>query len=153
MQTRLQIENGVVTNAIVVDPANVPAFCADWPVAPDGVGIGWSIDGEGFAPPPGPSLADWRATASLTRGAFVLACVEAGVLTEADGEAAALGEWPAGFNAFLAALPVADRISAKAAWADASRVRRVHPLIAQLAAAAQLTEAQVDALFGWTDPA
>lgn len=54
-QTRLQIEGGVVVNVAEVNPDHVPAFAEDWPVAPDGVGIGWTVDGDGFAAPATPA--------------------------------------------------------------------------------------------------
>lgn len=48
-----QVDNGVVTNVIEVDPANIPDWAADWPEA-GGAGPGWSYDGETFSPPPEP---------------------------------------------------------------------------------------------------
>lgn len=35
-----EIKNGIVTNIIVVDPTNIPAWCASWPEAIDGFNIG-----------------------------------------------------------------------------------------------------------------
>jgi len=60
------IKNGVVTNIIVVDPANIPDFCADWPEATEGCQIGGSyVDGV-FPPlpepePPQPALEQQQA--------------------------------------------------------------------------------------------
>jgi hypothetical protein len=48
------IKNGIVTNIIVVDPANIPDFCADWPEAAEGCQIGGGyVDGV-FIPLPEP---------------------------------------------------------------------------------------------------
>ena len=48
------IKNGIVTNIIVVDPNNIPDFCADWPEAAEGCQIGGSyVDGV-FIPLPEP---------------------------------------------------------------------------------------------------
>lgn len=47
---KAQIENGLVTNVIEVDPDHIPDWCADWPEC-DGAGPGWAYaDGE-FHPP------------------------------------------------------------------------------------------------------
>jgi hypothetical protein len=48
------IKNGIVANIIVVDPNNIPDFCADWPKATEGCQIGGSyVDGV-FIPLPEP---------------------------------------------------------------------------------------------------
>jgi len=104
-----------------------------------------------YVPPPEPTpaevLAQWRSQASLPRSKFILAALDAGVLTEADAEQAVNG-WPSGWDAFFDGLPARDRIAAKAEWASITRVRRSAPLVAQLAAFKGLTDEQVDALFG-----
>lgn len=50
---KAQIENGVVVNVIVVDPDNIPSWCANWPTITE-AGIGWSWDGTVFTAPPEP---------------------------------------------------------------------------------------------------
>lgn len=47
---KAQIENGIVINVIVIDPDNIPDWCADWPTITEG-GIGWTWDGTAFYPP------------------------------------------------------------------------------------------------------
>ena len=49
-----QLQDGVVVNAIEVDPARIPDWATDWPELVEGAGIGWAWDGEAFTPPPGP---------------------------------------------------------------------------------------------------
>lgn len=51
---KAQIENGIVVNVIVIDPDNIPDWCADWPTLTGDAGIGWSWDGTTFYPPPPP---------------------------------------------------------------------------------------------------
>jgi hypothetical protein len=85
--------------------------------------------------------------ASLPRSTFILAALDAGILTEADAEQAVNG-WPAGWDAFFEGQPARARIEAKARWAETAVVRRDAPLIAQLAAFKGLTDQQVDGLFG-----
>lgn len=46
-----KIENGTVVNVVDVDALAIPAEMSDWPVIPEGIGIGWSYDGEAFDPP------------------------------------------------------------------------------------------------------
>jgi hypothetical protein len=48
------IKNGIVTNIILVDPANIPDFCADWPEATEGCQIGGSYVKGIFIPLPEP---------------------------------------------------------------------------------------------------
>ncbi|MCA1776041.1 MAG: hypothetical protein LC676_10655 [Loktanella sp.] len=52
-----------VANVIEVNPARIPQVYQDAPVAPDGVGVGWSWDGSAYVPPPDPTetLANKRA--------------------------------------------------------------------------------------------
>ena len=61
------IQNGIVTDALRVEPASIypPAYASQFIAAPDGVGVGWSYDGSEFTAPAGPSLADQRATKVL----------------------------------------------------------------------------------------
>ena len=51
---KAEIKNGIVKNIIVVDPTNIPAWCADWPEATECCQIGGSyVDGV-FIPLPEP---------------------------------------------------------------------------------------------------
>ena len=54
MMNKAEIKNGIVTNVIVVDPANIPDFCADWPEATEGCQIGGSYADGVFIPLPVP---------------------------------------------------------------------------------------------------
>jgi len=49
-----EIKNGIVANIILVDPNNIPDFCADWPEATEGCQIGGSYVGGVFIPLPEP---------------------------------------------------------------------------------------------------
>jgi len=49
-----KIENGVVENVILVDPDNIPDWCADWPEATQDAEIGGSYDGNVFFRRPEP---------------------------------------------------------------------------------------------------
>ena len=51
---KAQIKNGIVTNIIVVDPDNIPVWCADWPDATELCNIGGSYVDGSFIPSPQP---------------------------------------------------------------------------------------------------
>lgn len=53
---KAQIVEGIVVNIIEVDPANIPYWCADWPIATDDANIGGTYDGEVFHPMPEPPM-------------------------------------------------------------------------------------------------
>jgi hypothetical protein len=89
-----------------------------------------------------------RAEMVISRGAFCLALAGAGVLPPVEAIDAAKGNWPATFAAALTGLSDAEGFGAQIEWATAQNIRRTHPLLAVLAAAAGLSDAQVDALFG-----
>jgi hypothetical protein len=88
-----------------------------------------------------------RTTTSLPKDDFILAALDAGVLSEPDAEEATNG-WPTGWDDFFTGQPARDRIEAKARWASATTIARNAPLIEALAAFKGLTPEQVDALFG-----
>lgn len=88
-----------------------------------------------------------RATATIPKDDFILAALDAGVLSETDAEEATNG-WPAGFDTFFEGHPARSRIKAKARWAAATYIARNAPLIKSLAHFKKLSPEQVDALFG-----
>ena len=96
------------------------------------------------------SIEDIREVSSITRRSFCLALAHADILPSAEAIEAAKGNWPATFDAALAGLSDAEKFAAQIEWATAQNVQRTHPLIAMLAGpdAANLTDAQVDTLFG-----
>lgn len=100
-------------------------------------------------PSPGAeTLQEKRDRASLSRKDFLLAAVSAGWITEADAEIAATGTWPSAFDAFLSGLTSAQRIEAKAAWADGRAVRRSSPVLSLIAGHLSVSDAALDAAFG-----
>lgn len=112
----------------------------------------WEAAGNTITPFDAPDPREaFRETASLPRYAFLSACVSAGVITQDTAEEAADGSWPAAFNTFLAGLDGAQRIAAKAVWADGKEVRRDSTILAQIAASdgVNVTDDQLDAMFGW----
>lgn len=94
--------------------------------------------------------AGWRASAFLSRMEFVLACKRAGILSTDEAIEAAKGDWPASFADALADPDVGmDPDEAQIIWAAASQVERLHPLIAAVQTHRDMTDDEVDALFGY----
>ena len=92
-------------------------------------------------PPPPP----W-----LTREAFCVALIGAGILTEAEATEAALGAWPAKFEPALAGKPLVEKLTSMNVWQGTKTVSRVAPLFVDLLAyyakAKGLSAAQAKAL-------
>lgn len=104
-----------------------------------------------YAPPaPADLLAEWRASADMEKGEFVVGLMRLGVLPRNEAKAAARGVWPATFAAALATLPAGiDPDEAEIIWAATTRVRRMHPILLALIPMSNLTDADIDAMFGW----
>lgn len=146
-----EITNGVVTNIVKVDPENIPDWAQGWPEATDGVGPGDAYDGTSFTPAiePDPVIA-WRQSATLSRAQFCVAVKRLGLLSASEAKAAAKGEWPQTFADALAELPSAiDPDEAEIVWASVSVVDRNDPVLAAVAADKGVSDAQLDAMFGW----
>jgi hypothetical protein len=94
------------------------------------------------------AIEDIRLGTFITRRAFCLELAVAGILPAAEAIDAAKGNWPATFASSLAGLPDAEKVAAQIEWATAQNVQRTHPLLSMLAAAVNLSAAQVDTLFG-----
>lgn len=86
----------------------------------------------------------------LTREAFCVALTGAGILTDAEAEAAALGNWPPKFEPALEGKDLVEKLTAKNAWRTIKTVPRDAPLfldlLAYYAGAAGLNKAQAAAL-------
>lgn len=93
-------------------------------------------------------LAAWRAACDVPRLSLVLALASAGVISPASAIAAAGGAVPPEFEALVAAMPEAAQNETRIRWAGAATIPRLSPFILAVQAAAGLTDAQVDALFG-----
>jgi hypothetical protein len=100
-------------------------------------------------PDPAIELAAWRTTAKLSRRDFCIALKRAGILASSEAIAASKGDWPTTFASALSGLPQDAQDEAQIEWAAVQEIRRNHPMIGRLGASAGLTDAQIDALFGW----
>lgn len=95
-----------------------------------------------------------RPVAVLSRAQFLMRSRQAGILTKSQALAAAAGEVPTFFLTALATLVAAGAMTqdeaddAEILWAGLTQVERNHPLMPIAQTALNLTDAQVDALFG-----
>ncbi len=86
----------------------------------------------------------------LSREAFCVALIGAGIFTVAEATEAALGAWPPKFEPALAGKPLVEQLQIKILWQGTKTVARDAALFLDLlafyAAAKGLTEAQAAAL-------
>jgi hypothetical protein len=94
------------------------------------------------------ALAIRRSGASMSRQSFCLALYRAQILNEPDAIAAAKGEWPAALSDLLNDLPAAEAAEARIVWATSPQIRRLHPLLASIAAHMSIDDAGLDVIFG-----
>lgn len=97
-----------------------------------------------------PTLPELRAATHLARFDFCAALKAAGVLSDAEAIAGTKGDWPDSFTPFLSGMTDDESTLVQMQWADASEISRVHPMIGPLAALAEISEPQLDAMFGIT---
>lgn len=95
-----------------------------------------------------PTLDQIRASTSIDRAAFCNGLADAGVIKDVEAIAAARGEWPSSFAGFLDYLNATQSRDAQITWASCVTVERMHEFVLLLAWWKDMTDAQVDALFG-----
>lgn len=145
-------KNGTVTNIIVVDPNAIPDWCKTWPEATEEARIGGTYADGVFTAPAQPQQVTVT-NPTLSRLDFCLALLRLEILPMDECKAAARGEWPATFAAFVAGLPVAEAAEAEIRWATAQTVEYDNTLLQGLALAraggdADAATAILDAIFG-----
>jgi len=92
----------------------------------------------------------WRDTAFLSRRDFCTACFRAGLLSAEDAVVAAKGDWPASFSAALDGLPTSALVEAQIEWATVTEIRRNAPLLEVVRATRNVTDEDLDEVFGWS---
>jgi hypothetical protein len=114
---------------------------------------GHSLETAPDVPPHVATLAESRAEAVLPKLEFCLALWRLSILPKDECKAAARGEWPATFAAFVAGLSEQDATEAEIRWAAATQIFYINPLLqalAHLKAGGDLEQAAalLDAIFG-----
>ncbi|WP_103336560.1 hypothetical protein [Pseudotabrizicola formosa] len=101
------------------------------------------------APVPAPSPDDIRAAIPpLTRRQVFIALHRLGMITAAEAiAAAATGVVPAALEALFAALPEPDQTDARVTFAAFQMAYRLDPMTAMIAAAADKSDAEIDAIW------
>lgn len=117
------------------------------PAKPDGEYV-WDADVSEWVEDDAPLLL-WRESAQLSKTVFCLGLMAAGVLTPEEAEDAALGKWPTSFEAPLVGLSADERALFRVSFAGATHIRRNHPALALVQGVTSVTDAQLDAMFGW----
>ena len=99
------------------------------------------------------ALIQFRDKAVMPKADFVNLAADVGLVSDADAVDAARGGWPSAFDTAIASLDAKGQREAKVTWAGVTEVRRDAPLLTAIVAAGLATEAALDALFGWVEPA
>jgi hypothetical protein len=121
------ISDGVVVNVVEAWPEQADAA---W-VASDKANIGWLFDGEEFRePPPLPA----PVPASVTRRQAREALLNVGLLDDVEMIIGSIED-------------ATERKRAEIYWLDSVAFERANPMLAQIASAVGLTEAEIDDLF------
>jgi len=98
------------------------------------------------------TLASWRDTASLPKAEFCTGLIGLGILTTDDAVSASRGNWPDAMAGFLTYLTPEQAAQVQIEWATRTTIRRMNTFVLTLASWASLTDAGVDAMFGWVAP-
>lgn len=138
------IQDGIVINVVIADdPERVGGIAC-----PDDVGIGWSYSDGTFTAPPAPDPEPAPVPASITRRQLLLALNRMGLITGEEALAAAkTGAVPAAVRAVFDNMQPADKLAAEITWASMSVAERSNPLVAALAQANGMTDAEIDDFF------
>lgn len=145
MTSKAKIENGVVTNIIVVDPNNIPDWCQDWPTVTSDAEVGGSYTDGVFARIPAPTP---PVPKSLSFAQLLIGLVTEQWITEEEGRA-----WrdrislPAQVQTLIASLPAGQRFAAETRSMAPSEVLRNDTLVVAMGSAAQKTEEEMDNFF------
>lgn len=147
---KAKIENGVVTNIIAVDPANIPSWCYNWPTATEDAEIGGTYANGVFTRIPRPPAPEEPAPvpASISFAQLLIGLVTEQWITSAEGRA-----WrdrvalPAQVQTLIASLPVEQQFAAETRAMAPSEVLRNDPLVVAMGAASGKTEEEMDDFF------
>lgn len=146
MMKALKAQSGALFGpfqAIIEAPAQ---FECDGVIYPKSVVGNASIEDWVTPPPPPPPPAP--VPASISRLQLILGMTAAGLITPAEGVAAAAGTAiPAVVEAVFASLPATEATAARIRWSAMTEVERANPLVAAVATAAGKSPADMDQYF------
>jgi hypothetical protein len=132
-------------NGVLVDPSKVeqPAdrkFRDYWQYDGEVISVDWTKARENF-----------RNKALMSKAAFCLVLVEAGVLTSEQAVDAAKGNWPTAFDDVFEGVDATKALEARLAWASVTEVHRNADILEDLLEHPNvpLTAEQLDTAFGY----
>lgn len=120
-----------------IEADDQPLVPAEWKV----------VEGE-LVEIPGAAIQAARASASLTKPEFILACMSVGILTPEEATQAAHGNIPEPFQQVVDNLPPYEQAILNVVWPTATQIDRLDPLILALADGLGIGDHTLDALFG-----
>jgi len=136
----------------MVDPADGTLALPDQEVAEYDAATG-AIDWSALVLPPtaDESNVAWRETAELGKAEFLHGLILLEILTLEDAMNAARDNWPSALAGFLDYLTPEQSAQVQIEWATRTKIGRTDTYVLVLASYLGLTDAQVDALFGWEE--
>lgn len=140
-----EVDDDTDANAIYIKDGGLRYF----PPKPSPFHV-WEESAEIWVDPrdPAEELTATRAAAIMTRSEFLLAAIRAGIIRPSDAGPAARGEIPPSLAPVFASLPPEVQTEAIVRWGAATMIERANPVLAALAEAMAIPDAQLDALFG-----
>ncbi len=148
---KAKIENGIVTQAFLLDENKVPDHLADWVTAPVEVGDGWQYDGTTFTPPTEEymwnKLLPVRQGMTLSFAQLLIGLASEGWITEQEGDAWADGILPDKVNQMISSLPQEQQFAARMRAKRPSEIVRTDPLVVMLGYAGKKTMDEMDQFF------
>lgn len=112
-----------------------------------------------FTPPAEPSeeekrqarLDAFRMSADISKPKFCFGVHALGLLSDAELEAMAKGDWPKSFDHVVAGMSDEQKLKARVAWAATSEIPRLDPVLSMFVSAGVVTDDQLDTMFGWEE--
>lgn len=89
-----------------------------------------------------------RKSAKLSKSEFILACVGAGILTDAEALDVGRGGWPVAMNDFLDHLTPDQALSVQLEWASVNDIHRTNVFVMTLGSWLEISDTDLDTLFG-----
>jgi len=145
---KARIEDGIVTNIIVIDANDPPAWCVNWPTASENTEIGGTYNAGIFSRPIAPAPQPEPVPASISFAQLLIGLVSEQWITGVEGRA-----WrdrvalPAQVEAVINSLPVEQQFAAETRALAPSEILRADPLVAALGAAAGKTTEELNDFF------
>lgn len=142
-----------VTNPTAAQRAAYPFGTVEVPLRPSAEhewdGVSWAVP----QPDTDAALQAARAAAWMSKPAFLLACMQHGILTPEEAHIAATGGFPGAFAAVISQLSQDELNAVNVIWPASTRIERLDPFIMRVAELMNISPEMLDAVFGVSVPA